>query len=78
MKNWFIYRSDGQYVGQSMAFAPKVAFCEYMALFGGPVPEEDVVSGTTDEYIHRFSYRSEEFLLTTKPIVFESVSSTPL
>jgi hypothetical protein len=66
MKNWLIYRSDGRYVGQSVAFAAKVAFCQYMVLFGKQIRENEVEFETIDDNKQRIVYESQEFLVMTQ------------
>ncbi len=62
---WNIHDHDGRYVGQSSAYSPQIAFCQYMSLLGKPVAECDFEYEPIDDNSGRANYAGEEFSLTS-------------
>jgi len=62
---WNIFEIDGHYLGQSRAFAPEIAFCQYMSLLGKDIGAGDLEFVAADERSGFITYGSQEYLLTS-------------
>jgi hypothetical protein len=67
MPVWTSHKIDGQYLGQTSALAPQVAFCQLMSVLGRECLETDLEALKIEEDSYRITYGSEEFLLRRDP-----------
>ncbi len=64
LATWNVYQADGRYLGQQHAFAPEVAFCQFMALKGETVSERELrLRADAKNNSFRFEHKREEFVL---------------
>ena len=66
---WSIFSSDGTYLGQQTAFAPEVAFAEYMMLLGTKVPFSKLEYRPISSDLEQISYGPNEYVLAKMPAI---------
>jgi hypothetical protein len=77
MKMWDIYTPAGDRVGQYPAFAPEVAFCEYMSMVGEKVEIGDIRHRHIYEGMEQISFGRENYvLLNISPTLAASAVSS--
>lgn len=72
MRNWSIYTRSGTHLGDHVAFAPEVAFCEYMSRLGSSVKLDDLEHRHVYEGMEQITYGPNNYVLISPSSTFAS------